>query len=119
MKLILDVKNPERKYTYNVYSVFEYEDGAVSEDSRKLETDDLAEFLMMLGELIKSHKDTPKEVNGFCINQKVKDKITGEEFLIFDWDYSDKFVDLIDRVWIDKLGELPIYQRKFNEIEPV
>ncbi len=44
MKYILDVNNEGRKYEYNMFTVFEYEDGNCSEDTRVLETDSLSEF---------------------------------------------------------------------------
>lgn len=60
-----------------------------------------------------------REVNGFHLNQKVLDKVTREEYLIFDWGYSDPFGNVIDRVWIDRLGEIFIICRKFDEIEAI
>jgi hypothetical protein len=52
MKLILDIDNPNRKYTYNAYSAHEYEDGTVSEDARKVESDDLQKFVNGLIQLM-------------------------------------------------------------------
>jgi hypothetical protein len=48
MKLILDIHNPGRKYDFNAYSVFEFDDGSVSPDTRKIHTDNLNEFLASL-----------------------------------------------------------------------
>lgn len=48
MKYIIDAHNEGRKYTFNLYTCHEYEDGTVSEDTRKVESDDLEEFMKEL-----------------------------------------------------------------------
>jgi hypothetical protein len=52
MKLILDINNPDRKYTYNAYTTHLYEDGSVQEDCRIAHSDDFQEFQKQLNAYI-------------------------------------------------------------------
>lgn len=48
MRYILVINNPDNKYVYNVWSVFEYRDGEVSPDTRIFCSDDQQKFLDFL-----------------------------------------------------------------------
>jgi len=48
--VVVDGKKSTR-YIYNVYSVFEYEDGSMSPDTRIFESDDQGEFVEFIASL--------------------------------------------------------------------
>lgn len=48
MKLIIKMNDKSARYSYCVYTVFEYEDGNCSEDTRIFETDKVEEFVEYL-----------------------------------------------------------------------
>ncbi len=48
------------KYKFNFWSTHEYQDGAVSEDARKIEGDDLDKFLAELKEFLSKKEPESK-----------------------------------------------------------
>jgi hypothetical protein len=51
MKYVINIDNQSSRYTYNVWSVFEYEDGSLSQDCREFASDDKDEFIKFISEL--------------------------------------------------------------------
>jgi hypothetical protein len=60
-KFLIDVNNDGKKYNFNFYSVHEYEDGAVSEDTRLIESDDFADFVRKLNNKLKRDERVRKQ----------------------------------------------------------
>lgn len=55
MKLILEFDNDLRKYKYNLFTTFEYEDETLSPNARVAEDDDLEKFLNEIRNFINDH----------------------------------------------------------------
>ena len=51
MKYIIDIDSQSARYTCNVWSVFKYEDGSLSQDCREFASDDKDEFIKFISEL--------------------------------------------------------------------
>ena len=54
--IVIDGKITTR-YIYNVWSVFEYEDRSVSQDTRIFESDNVAEFIEFMSHLANAEHD--------------------------------------------------------------
>jgi hypothetical protein len=60
-KYIIDLNNEGKKYAFNLYVVHEYEDGAVSEDARVIESDNIDEFISKLNRKLKRDERLKKQ----------------------------------------------------------
>ena len=73
MELILKIKDGSSPYDYNAYTVFEYEDGNVSPDTRIVQTDSQEDFLARLAHICNQLPNIDEEGNCIYCGQRCQD----------------------------------------------